>query len=554
MSTLYEQYKQAGQGLPSVQERQGLATQAGIQNYAGTAEQNMALGNYISTNKIDLSKPIPLTSLGQTSGAFPQPQPDNTNYAGIMSGIQGGLTTQQTEAEQKRQADTDMINQAVKQYFGSDNQQSSADLYSQMRGETGISEKEQRVNDLTAQLNQIVAESQAGQLGQEGRLASMGAISGAQRDIERQAAIRALPIQAQLAAAQGNLQTAQSNLETLFKLKSEDAERKYNRESEIRKFVYQFATDKEKRELDAQQREEDRVFEMEMTKYKNDLAQETARLTASLKPASSGLMGGSYDMPTLSQEQSTKLDTLGLAPHQQEVVAGIMRGEISPIPSTVARTKENQMILGGLAALGYDNTAALRDHTAMMNTVKNMTSSKAMELRRAVISLEGSTQQAERLYQDWQNTGLPSGFSSYNKAALQVAARLPGESGVAARTLLSHIEDMAAELAVIYRGGGQATDSALQQAQKSLAADWNEAQFAKNLALIRENLTIRRNSIAGAIDEVLQGNTYAYDVPGGQSGQTQVTPQKEDIDIFKAVTSKDSGNVLTRIWNAIRNK
>jgi hypothetical protein len=299
MANLYEQYTQAGQKLPSVQERQPLAQQAGIQNYAGTAEQNTALGNYITTNKIDLSKPIKMADITGTSGTLPQEKPDNTNYAGIMSGIQGGLVSQAEQQAKAQEVKANEMEQVVKNYFGSDNQPSSEDLLAQTRQGLGITEKEQKVNDLTAQLNQIVAESQAGQLQQEGRLASMGAISGAQRDIERQTAIRALPIQAQLSAAQGNLQTAQSNLETLFKLKSEDAERKYNRESEIRKFVYQYATDKEKRELDAQEKEADRKFEKDLADYKNELEQETLKFKA-------GLEGKTPTIPVgLTQEQQS---------------------------------------------------------------------------------------------------------------------------------------------------------------------------------------------------------------------------------------------------------
>jgi len=276
--------------LDTTKLAQNLQTQ-GIGSLSGNKFTNA------SGSSFDLSKPIPVSALGQT-GTLPQEKPDNTNYAGIMSGIQGGLTTQQTAAEAKRQADTDMMNNAVKQYFGSDNQQSSADLYSQMRGETGISEKEQRVNDLTAQLNQVVAEGQTAQMqlesGSSGKDVTSAFLGRQQQEIQRQAAIRALPIQAQLSAAQGNLQTAQSNLETLFKLKSEDAERRYNRESEIRKFVYQFATDKEKRELEALEKESERNFQKEMLDYRQELDKEMLRFKT-------GLEGVSTKAPTIQK-------------------------------------------------------------------------------------------------------------------------------------------------------------------------------------------------------------------------------------------------------------
>ncbi len=250
---------------------------------------------------------------------------------------------------------------------------------------------------------------------------------------------------------------------------------------------------------------------------------------ASYKAIKPGLDSVGFVPAGLDINDVEKLNAIGIEPYQQEIIAGIIRGESPPIPPNVARTEVNLKVMAGLNALGFDSVEAHRDHTAMMNTVKNLTSSKALELRRAVISLEGSTVQAERLYANWQATGLPTGFSAYNSAALQTAARLPGEQGVAARTLLSHVEDMAAELAIIYRGGGQATDAALQQAQKSLSADWNEPTFKANLALIRENLQIRRNSISQAIDEVTVGNLYNWNSATVEDEYNDYLQQVTDI-------------------------
>jgi hypothetical protein len=401
MANLYEQYTQAGQKLPSVQERQPLAQQAGIQNYAGTAEQNTALGNYITTNKIDLSKPIKMADITGTSGTLPQEKPDNTNYAGIMSGIQGGLVSQAEQQAKAQEVKANEMEQVVKNYFGSDNQPSSEDLLAQTRQGLGITEKEQKVNDLTAQLNQIVAESQAGQLQQEGRLASMGAISGAQRDIERQTAIRALPIQAQLSAAQGNLQTAQSNLETLFKLKSEDAERKYNRESEIREFVYQYATDKEKKELDAQEKEADRKFEKDLADYKNELAMKSAEFEASLKGTGgptgiSSLTQAVIENPNLfssltstdkstvvSQLQSSGYDTtnLGTKPLSDTAVAKVTDTQkaISDLESLTTAIDENLQYIGPITGLSRLNPWSKANRLqADINRVKQ-TVGKALE-------------------------------------------------------------------------------------------------------------------------------------------------------------------------------
>jgi hypothetical protein len=235
---------------------------------------------------------------------------------------------------------------------------------------------------------------------------------------------------------------------------------------------------------------------------------------------SSGGGGGSetFVSGNISPEQQKTLSKLGLAPHQQELVVGIIKGISPPINPSNPRTVELQKTLGGLAALGYDNSKAWQDWTEMQKRINTLSSTSFVRLENSIRALDGSTEQAERLYAEWQQTGLPSGFSTFNKAALEVSARLPGQAGVAARTLLSHIEDMSNELSVVYRLGNTPTDKALESAAKSLQADWNSGQFAKNLELIRQNMKIRLNSLSQS--SYLPENIYTR-------------PEGELLDIFE---------------------
>lgn len=236
-----------------------------------------------------------------------------------------------------------------------------------------------------------------------------------------------------------------------------------------------------------------------------------------------GIPGSEFAPATLTDEQVKQLEARGLELHQMDIVAGIMSGLQPPI-TTIQRTPEITKILGGLSALGYDNTKAVQDWTAMQKRLVSMNSTQQLRLSQAIFALEGSTEQAERLYEEWKATGLPTGFSNWNKAALEASARMPGQAGVAARTLISHIEDMANELSIIYRGGNTPTDMALESARMSLGSDWNPAQFAKNLELIRENMRIRKNSIANSAQ--IAGNIYNPEIVG------EVNVFQTDEDIF----------------------
>jgi len=243
----------------------------------------------------------------------------------------------------------------------------------------------------------------------------------------------------------------------------------------------------------------------------------------------------------LPKDKMDRLSQLGLDEIQISNVAGIMSGLRPPLTTSEMRTVGGQKTAAGLSAMGYDLSKANQDWTSMQKRLSSMNSTQQLRLSQAIMALEGSTSQAERLYADWQKTGLPGGFSSYNKAALSAAANLPGEAGVAARTLVSHIEDMAAELAVIYRGGNTPTDMALEAARKSLDANWNNEQFAKNLALIRENVQIRKNSIANS--SYIEGNIY---------NQSSALSQVDNATFFGSLNMDYSGLSFDDLINSMK--
>ena len=84
MENLSSFYQSKGQALPSVQQRQGVASQAGIQNYSGTAQQNTQLLNFLKTqqtpqaqqqNAVPVSSNIPANIIGTQQVQIPQAQP-----------------------------------------------------------------------------------------------------------------------------------------------------------------------------------------------------------------------------------------------------------------------------------------------------------------------------------------------------------------------------------------------------------------------------------------------------------------------------------------------
>ena len=94
----------------------------------------------------------------------------------------------------------------------------------------------------------------------QGRGIPEAIIGGQQAQISKEAAIQALPLQALLANAQGNVELAQSHLDTLFKIRFEDAKTKHEYKTKLLDSAMQVASKQEQRQYEAIQKADDRKY------------------------------------------------------------------------------------------------------------------------------------------------------------------------------------------------------------------------------------------------------------------------------------------------------
>jgi len=176
---------------------------------------------------------------------------------------------------------------------------SSADAYKKAQRETGILKKQQEVNDLTGTLNGIVAKGEANQLALigQGRGIPEAIIGGQQAQIARETAIAALPVQAQLSAATGALESAEQSLDTLYKIYSQDAQNEYEYKREVKKLVYESASEKEKRALEKLDKQEERDYEEKQAVLKDikDIGTEAMKNQAPANVLSSIFKAKTYE-------------------------------------------------------------------------------------------------------------------------------------------------------------------------------------------------------------------------------------------------------------------
>lgn len=192
---------------------------------------------------------------------------------GITAGPGGTLTV--ADPAQDKYAGASKIQNDFQAALAQLNAPTGADVQRQLEKETGLKRKQQAVNDYTAQLNTIVANRDANVLRVEGQGRGIPdvIIGGQQSQINKEAAIQALPVQAQLAAAQGNLELAQSHINTWGQILMTDATNQYNRKKDVLTSVRDFAVGLEFKRIDDLEAANER-------KYQEETALATARTKA----------------------------------------------------------------------------------------------------------------------------------------------------------------------------------------------------------------------------------------------------------------------------------
>ena len=225
---------------------------------------------------------------------IPPPPTDTNNYDAIRAGGQAAIDAYNKALEAQNKPTEPTVPDWFSQYLNQPAPASTADLYNTEYTNAGIDTLNQdtlaqqktlktaqdKLAAVNARLAGINAEAQAIpikiQQETEGRGRTAGGVAPLQTAQLRENALKALPLQAEAIAAQAEVQAAQGNVElsqntlrlaqdklnTVFELRSKDAENQYNYQKDLRDKVYEFATQAEKNKLDSLQKEDDRKFEL----------------------------------------------------------------------------------------------------------------------------------------------------------------------------------------------------------------------------------------------------------------------------------------------------
>lgn len=200
------------------------------------------------------------------------------------------------------------------------------------------------------------------------------------------------------------------------------------------------------------------------------------------------------DVPAADRAKALSIakEKYGYQSPVEDIAQGIMDGTIPP--DMKGLYGQGPAVHAELAKRGYNLTKATQDYQATTSYLKTLNSASQVRLRQAVQFSYDSLDLLDQLNQEWQR----GGFGPFNAAQMKAAAS--GALGQQAQSIATRFDnqvaDMQSELGTVYKGGNSPTDASLEKASKMFDTDWSEQTFADNVNLVRQNLGIRKNSLA----------------------------------------------------------
>jgi len=280
------------------------------------------------------------------------PKNDNTDWMSMLTQGTAGLagngleydakTMQLTPSQQGTDPTLSFLQNLMNE---TSNTTDTAAIERQAWKDSGVDRAQRDLNSATTQLNAITTSAQQQQLALEnqGRGITTDILDTQAYEISRRAAIAALPLQAQLAAAQGNLDLAKERYNMLFQVRAQDAQAKYTARVNTANSLLQYATNQQAQRLEMYKFEKQQQFQMDMENLGFEHQKQMLALQESYKkrepviPTTRDFTDGTTRQwnPTNGQWEilSNKLGDGVITPEQMEQQLTVQETDINTIDS-----------------------------------------------------------------------------------------------------------------------------------------------------------------------------------------------------------------------------
>lgn len=225
----------------------------GSKSFSGSNEEKAYNANIVTAASM-----APAATIKIPTPTVPTGTPDVTALNAALSNPTTGLKAESSGGFTVDQITQDAMTSGQDRFtkmiaeLNNTKQPSAVDIQKELDKKTGIDNLKQQEAEYTGQIDSIVKNSQAQSLALEGqgRGQTTQFLGGEQARIQREAAVAALPVQAQLAAVQGKIQVANDYINKWGSLLIQDATNKYNQKVKTIEAVYNFGTAQDKLKFD----------------------------------------------------------------------------------------------------------------------------------------------------------------------------------------------------------------------------------------------------------------------------------------------------------------
>ena len=319
---------------------------AGLTAYGKSSGSSSSKTPTAPTNVITPSTLAPTSPIKLPAPVMPTGTPDITALNAALSNPTTGLKAESSGGFTVDAVTQDALTSSQDRFtkmmadLNTTKQPSAVDIQKKLDKQTGIDNLKQQEAQYTGQIDSIVKNSQAQSLALEGqgRGQTTQFLGGEQARIQREAAVAALPVQAQLAAVQGKIQVANDYINKWGALLIQDATNAYNNTVNKIKAVYDFGTAQDKIKFDNLAAQ---------AKQKKD--QETALATAKTKAISQALSqpGGSAVISAIQLATDENGVITALGKYNGDVLANQIKSkQLADLYAPSAPAKRDTQVVG----------------------------------------------------------------------------------------------------------------------------------------------------------------------------------------------------------------
>ena len=361
----------------------------GSKSFSGSSEEKAYNANVITAASM-----APAPTIKLPTPAVPTGVPDITSLNTALKNPTTGLNTDTSGGFTVDQITQDAMTSGQDRFtkmlsdLKETKQPSVVDIQQKLDKQTGIDNLKQQEAQYTGQIDSIVKNRDANilKLEGQGRGITDVIIGGQQAQINKEAAIAALPVQAQLAAVQGKIQVASDFINKWGTLMMQDATNQYNQKVKTIDAVYNFGTAQDKLKFDnlAAQAKEKKDKEIALTSAKTKAMSQAlsqpggASVVSAIQLATdeNGVVAalGKYNGDVLGnqvkQAQLNKLNAPDVVPLTSTQIGEVIQKSVSDSnPTTV---KSSLAALLGSPVIGAATKARISPSLAVLNSVDEL--------------------------------------------------------------------------------------------------------------------------------------------------------------------------------------